>query len=507
MQIETASTLLLPLGIWLILSSGTPPHLHRRLAAASLITLAVATLAFYAVGFGLMFGGAGLGPQTNDLASLRTAISLPGSAQPWVFAGADGFLLHNAAQLPGLNAFVSYWPLVAACALLIAGVLAQNGRTAAQVLLSAVAAGVALPVTGCWLWGSGWLSALGANAGLGQGTIDIGKLSTAGIVAGMAATAWLVRAPRRTPATGAADAVLPPVHMPTRAIAGVICVLAGAVPVSVDPTLALGQFVNSSIVVSIAILTAGAYTLFTTRSTDVLSASRAALAAVFIASSGGALMPPWALAGLGLICGLLATIGYYGVNERLRWQDDSAIITSVLAPAALGFLAAGLFAFGDFGSEPGQLFAQSVGLAAIAALGYGVCAGALAVAARLHVPLWLSPDVIPTPAPTAVVAPLALPTAVVVAEIAVTSTADAAQPTPTAVEVTPAELAPLAAPPAAAHGSRLLAWLRGASADPLAPKQPRRVAYPYRANGRRLTTRPLATDGDDEPNQPLASSE
>jgi Amt family ammonium transporter len=528
MQIETASTLLLPLGIWLILSSGTAPQLHRRLAAAALIALAIASLTFYVAGFGLMFGGAGLatatqsGDLSGNLSSLRATLGLPGPNRPWVFAGLDGFLLNNATQLGSLNLFVSYWPLVAACALLVAGALAQSARTLAQVVLVAIVAGVVFPIAGCWMWGNGWLSALGENLNLGQGVVDLGRLAVVGLVAGAGAVAWLIRAPHRAQTY---EPQLPPVQAPTRAVAGVICVLIGAIPpsLSLDRVIALGQFVNSSITVSVAILTAGAYTLFTTRNTDVLSASRAALAAVFIASSGGALMPAWVMATLGVVCGLLATVGYYVVNERLRWRDDSAIVTSVFAASAVGMLATGLFASGIAGisgmlpmgdnlPDPGQFAAQSAGLIAITLFSYAVCSGALALAARLGQPLLQSTEAIQTTsaaALTGVTAALPEPEmnvtyaqateAAGITEVETVSVAPAAQAAPAA----PAPLAP----PAPVKSKGLLAWLRRSSPDPLAPKQPRRVAYPYRASGRRLTARPLAADGEDEARPPLAPSE
>jgi Amt family ammonium transporter len=539
MQIETASTLLLPLGIWLILSSGTPSQLHRRLAAAALIALAIASLTFYVVGFGLMFGGAGLttASQSGDLSSLRATLSLPGPTRPWIFAGMDGFALNNAAHPGGLTLFVSYWPLAAACTLLLAGVLAQSARTPAQVMLVGVTTGFVFPVIGCWLWGNGWLSALGENLNLGEGVVDLGRLSALGLVAGAGAVAWLVRAPHRAHIH---EPALPPVQAPTRAVAGVICVLIGTIPPSfgLDPAIALGQFVNSSIVVSVAILTAGAYTLFTTRNTDVLSASRAALAAVFVASSGGALMPAWVLAALGVVCGLLATVGYYVVNERLRWRDDSAIVTSVFAASAIGMLATGLFANGGMGisgllpggdnlPDPGQFVAQTAGLIAIALFSYAACLGVLVVAAKLGQPVLQTAMVEQTPMPAPAITTAASLSDVTAALPETNSNAlpvaEATQPikaveteTTETVDVVgsveeaalPLSVAPAPAPaPAPAKSRGLLAWLRRSSSDPLAPKQPRRVAYPYRASGRRLTARPLAADGEDEARPPLAPSE
>ncbi|MFN4292974.1 MAG: hypothetical protein ACK4JD_02440 [Thermoflexales bacterium] len=497
---------LLPAGLWLLLSAGTPSQLHRRLAITSLMATATATLAFVVFGFALAFGG--------------QELSLGAGAPPerWIFAGWSGFFLDGATNLEGLREFVRFWPLIAAGAVLVAGALAQQARILTLTVFTIVVAGVILPLVMCWMWGGGWLYALGANAGLGRGTVDLGHLAATGIAIGAFGVIWLDSLPRRELALHEPE--LPAVHFPARAVVGVLLVLAGAPAFAgafapESPELPMGQFVNSSVAVSIAILTAGGYTIFTTRRPDVLSASRAAAAAVLATSSGGALLPMPVVAALGVICGLLATIGYYAVNERLRWRDDSAIVTSVFAPSAVGLLATGMFANGAFGVAgllsqraelaAGQLLAQAIGLIAIALFAMGTSKATIELMRRARVSLLIpietaySQPPMPQPALSSVVVASAEFTdaaqAMSLTYASAVEAPDLASADQPAMEVKPdaIEEAVSETSDGKSRGRSARFWRRNEA--PPAPKQPRKVAYPYRVGGRPLSIRPPAADG------------
>lgn len=507
METDLLGGLLLPIGLWLLLSASTPSQLQRRLAITSLIAIATATLAFVVFGFALAFGG--------------RELSLGTGAPPerWIFAGLSGFFLHGATNLEGLRAFVRFWPLIAAGAVLVAGALGRQARILTLAVFTVVATGVILPLVMCWMWGGGWLYALGANAGLGRGTIDLGHLAATGIAIGAVGVVWLDALPRRESALHEPE--LPAVHFPASAVAGVLLVLAGApafagafAPESSE--LPMGQFVNSSVAVGIAILAAGGYTIFTTRRPDLLSAGRAAAAAVLATSSGGALLPMPAVATLGVICGLLATVGYYAVNEQWRWRDDSAIVTSVFAPAAIGLLATGLFANGAFGVAgllsqraelaAGQLLAQAIGLVAIALLAMGMSKATLELMRRARVSLLIPAETAysqpPTPQPalsSVVVASAEFADAAQTMSLAYASVSEApdlVSADQQEMEAEPAATEAFASATGEGNARRWLIRFRRRNETPPTPKQPRKVAYPYRVGGRPLSIRPLSVGGE-----------
>ncbi|MDW8351585.1 MAG: hypothetical protein RML99_06715 [Anaerolineae bacterium] len=511
METDLLGGLLLPIGLWLLLSAGTPSQLHRRLAVATLIAISTATLTFIAFGFALAFGGS------------EGALGFGIAPERWIFVGLSGFFLDGATDLQSLETFIRFWPLVAAAAVLVAGALGHQARAFALVAYTVVAAGIALPVAMCWMWGGGWLHALGPNVGLGRGAVDIGHLAVAGIVAGASSIAWLRTIPRREPASHEPE--LPVVHFPSRAVAGVLFVLA-SVPVFAnafapdEPRLPIGQFVGAGAAVSIAILTAGAYTIFTTRRPDVLSASRAALGAVLATSSGGALLPMPIVALLGIFCGLLATVGYYMVNEKLRWRDDSAIVTSVLVPAATGLLTTGTFANGAFGVtgwlspgarlESGQLLAQVIAVLAITLLATSTSGALLALMRFSRIALLVPPEIVyarsseSPPTASASVAAVEFADVAQAVDFAYASATEAANLTavgspPTQPNGDMKEQSP------APNNARPSGWftrLRRGSEQPAAPKQPRKVAYPYRVGGRPLMARPPSVANSDASEEP-----
>jgi ammonia channel protein AmtB len=464
MRIEMVSGFLLPAGVWLIVSSGLPMQAQRRLASATFMALAITLLCYAAFGFALMYGG--IGATVPELSTVLNApVAIRGAQDIWIFAGATGFLLDTTAQPAALSLFIGALPLVLAGAVLLAGALVQRARSVIQLVLIVLACGVALPIAGCWLWANGWLSVLGAS--------DAGRLAVVGLVAGGAGLAWLRSIPRRAPA---AHPELPTAHLPARALAGVLLVLAGmaGILMPLDPEAALRQFVNTSIAVAVAIIAAGAYTAFTTRTPDTLSASRAMLAAIFMSSAGAATLPTWMMAAMGAGCGLLATVGFYWVNEKRLLDDESAMVTAVLLPSAAGMLIAGLFA------GPAMLIAQAIAVAAMAALAYAPARALLGLASALRWPTQATPLATPAERPDRAATPAVAPAPVAPAIDA-----------PLEAEAPFAQDAPdLPAPQKAGLFDRLRKSPPAAQAE----KPARKVAYPYRFGGRRVPTRPIASD-------------
>ena len=494
MDANAIGGLLLPAGLWLLIAASVPSQHHHRLAAAALIALAIGTLTLVAWGFAFAFG------------SRWQALSLESDGARWVFLGLHGFFLQDATDPESIGLLVRLWPLVAAGALLAAGAVPSHVRLAAVALFALLVCGLILPVIACWGWTDGWLARLGENAGLGRGWVDVGRLSTIGLATGMASLIWARLASPREPTPDMPQ--LPATQFPVRAVAGVLLSMAGAAALGGydTPALSSGQFVSGAVAVSAAILTAGLYTTFTTRHADVLSAGRAALASVFVTSSAGALLPLPVVVGLGMVCGLLATIGYYVVHERWGWNDEAAIVTSVLAPSAIGLVCTGVFANGSYGVvgllsraelPTDQLLAQVIGIFAIALFAYSVSRIALW-------PLRVAPN------PAARTVRTSAEPASVLSEVVATPE-PAAMPTaePAAAQDAPVASAQSTVNTAPKQTRRGLfeRFKRSDVAAPTPPKQPRKVAYPYRVGGRPLSARPLAAEDGSASSETTSSHE
>ncbi len=372
--------LLLPLGIWLMMSAAIPHNKEGRIAASGLLAFALAACAFFSVGFGLMFGGIGAVLDAPGLSRFVTYYTFPVAGQAWGLLGLRGFLLNDATAPEALGLFITYLPLVATSAMLMAGLMARRSGFIAQAIVIGIVSGIIFPIAGFWVWGGGWLAKTGLNLNLGHGVVDLGGLATTGLIAGVAGAVWLLLSPKRRRSV-APD--LPANHFPFRALSGGVLVLVGASSfVAGNPlygarasAIAAPYAVNLVLAGVVATAVALAYSFVATRRADTLCAARATLAAVIIVSAGGPLFSAGLAAALGIVAALLATLGMYMVNEVLGWPDDNAVISTAGLAGAVGLLCVGLFANGSFGAGwngvGGTSFLGQSGLGIVGAITFG----------------------------------------------------------------------------------------------------------------------------------------
>ncbi|MCS7061238.1 MAG: hypothetical protein RMN25_08720 [Anaerolineae bacterium] len=375
--------LLLPLGIWLMLSAAAPRRSEGRIAASGMLAFGLAACAFFAIGFGLMFGGIGAVLNDPGLSRFVTYYTFPVAGRTWGLLGLRGFLLQDAGTPEALNLFIAYLPLVAANAMLIAGLMAHRTGFIAQTIVIALVSGIIFPIVGFWIWGGGWLAKTGLNLSLGHGVVDVGGLATASLIAGVAGAIWLMLLPKRQ-AVVAPN--LPPNHFPFRALSGAVLTLIGAGafiagnPIyaahGINTASAASSFaVNLTLASTVAALLALGYSFLVTRRADTLCAARAALAAVIIVSAGGPLFDTALIVALGVVATGVAILGMYLVREVLHWADDHAIVSTAGLSGVIGLLAVGLFANGRFGAGWNGVGAVSFlgqnGLGVVGALTFG----------------------------------------------------------------------------------------------------------------------------------------
>ena len=118
-----------------------------NILAKNLIVFDIATLAFWSVGFSIMFAG----------------------EHPLI--GGGGFFLTGESGTYGLDAFPAGLPVpvfflfqaafAGTAATIVSGAVAERVEFSAFLLFSLLITAISYPITGHWVWGGGWLSTMG----------------------------------------------------------------------------------------------------------------------------------------------------------------------------------------------------------------------------------------------------------------------------------------------------------------------------------------------------------
>ncbi|MBF2063042.1 MAG: ammonium transporter [Calothrix sp. C42_A2020_038] len=123
--------------------------------AKNLIVFALATIAFWSIGFGLMFGNG------NDFIGL-SGFFLPADNSPAVGNAYKGaFEALNWTGVPLEAKFLFQLVFAGTAATIVSGAVAERIKFVDFLIFSLLLVGIAYPITGHWIWGAGWLADMG----------------------------------------------------------------------------------------------------------------------------------------------------------------------------------------------------------------------------------------------------------------------------------------------------------------------------------------------------------
>lgn len=128
-----------------------------NILAKNFVVFAVSTLAFYVAGFGLMFGNGSPFVGAEGLFLLSGADNSPATAA--AYSGAYGAL--NWTSVPLLAKFFFQLVFAGTAATIVSGAVAERIKFLSFTAFSFVIVGLIYPITGHWIWGGGWLAAMG----------------------------------------------------------------------------------------------------------------------------------------------------------------------------------------------------------------------------------------------------------------------------------------------------------------------------------------------------------
>ena len=302
-------------------------------------------------------------------------VAFHAAGKSWGVMGLGSLLLRGSesaapqTQLALLFEFMA----VAMAAMIPWGSGADRWRLVTGCAGAVVIAGLVFPLTAHWIWGGGFLAALGGNFGLGAGVLDGGGAATVHALGGLAALALVwIAGPRRGkfPKEGLSTAM--PGHNAIYVLFGCLLALmgwlawnaAGAVIWLHAPLAALPETaINTLLSAAAALLITFTITRVRFGKPDASLCANGWLAGLVTSTACAAVATPFEAIFAGAVSGIVTPLLVELLELALSIDDPSGAIAVHGAAGLWGLVAAGFFA-----EQSGQLVAQLVGVAALAGI-------------------------------------------------------------------------------------------------------------------------------------------
>ena len=318
----------------------------------NLMDFSMGSIAFWAIGFGIMFGPSSTG---------------------WF--GTDGFFLSGWTGLEGDQWVLAFWMFqcvfAATAATIVSGAVAERTKFVGYLIYSIVLCAFIYPVFGSWAWGSllnggGWLE--------GMGFIDFAGSTVVHSIGGWAALAGAIVLGPRIGKYGKNGEVraIPGHNIPMAAIGVFILWLGwfGFNPGSTttgDSSIAM-IFVTTNL----SAATGAIFAMFTSwimfKKPDIGMSLNGALAGLVGITAGCANVSPTSAVIIGAISGILVVLSVVTI-DKMHIDDPVGAISVHGVCGAWGTLAAGLFNMG--GTNVKIITTQLIGIGAAFAWAFG----------------------------------------------------------------------------------------------------------------------------------------
>jgi ammonium transporter, Amt family len=362
--------------------------------AMNFVIYPVGALGFWLVGYGIMFGGVPGWPSLGPALAGAREVAITVGGRSWGLLGAAKFALVTVANDPAnLAMFLYATVFMDTAATIPTGAMAERWKFSAFLLYGVFISTLLYPLYGNWVWGGGWLGALGVNAGLGHGHVDFAGSSVVHMTGGLTALAGtLVLGPRLGKFRADGTIAVMAGHNLPMSVVGSLILAFGWFGFNASSTLAASDprtaaiAVNTMLSSSAGAVAALLYVWAALRKPDLGMACNGLLGGLVAITGGCAFVSPAAAALIGAVAGGLVVWVVHLLERRLRIDDPVGAVAVHGACGTWGALAVGLFADGSYGAgwngvagpvrgllfgDPSQLLAQLVGVATNLAFVFG----------------------------------------------------------------------------------------------------------------------------------------
>lgn len=332
--------------------------------AKNLIVFALSTVAFWAIGFGLMFsnGNGFIGSSGGFFLAGADNSPATGDAYQGIFSAL------NWTGVPLAAKFFFQLVFAGTAATIVSGAVAERIKFVDFLIFSLLLVGIAYPITGHWVWGGGWLAKAGFFDFAGSTVVH-----AAGGWAALMGAAFLGPRLGKYNADGSSNAL--PAHNMSIATLGALILWLGWFGFNPGSTMAVG---DGSLIAHIALTTntGGVFGCLAATITawwllgkpDLSMVINGLLAGLVAVTAPCAFINVPSAAIIGAVGGVLVVFAV-GFFDKLKIDDPVGAVSVHLVNGVWGTLALGLFAVGP-STEAGALY--SAGPAAGLFFGGGI---------------------------------------------------------------------------------------------------------------------------------------
>ncbi len=315
----------------------------------NMVTISLGVIMFFFVGFAIAYG--------DSIAGL---------------IGSSGFALMGFGDFdfdiytPGAWFFQAVFAATAAT--IISGAVAERIKFPAYIVIAVLTTSITYPVVVHWVWGGGWLDALGFHDLAGSTVVHSVGGWSALIIAYVLGSRFGKYGPDGEVNT------IPGHNIPLGAL-GVLILWFGWFGFNPGSTLSGMAAVDIAIIATNTILAAAAGTVtsmffswFRFGKPDITFTLNGALAGLVSITAGADIMSPIGSIITGGIAGVLLIVAVQVLDRKIRIDDPVGAISVHGVCGAFGTLAVGFFALGDgllYGGGASLLTAQLIGIAAV----------------------------------------------------------------------------------------------------------------------------------------------
>lgn len=328
----------------------------------NLLDFCVGSIAFFVLGFGLMFG--------NDVAG---------------FFGSSQFFLSGTSPTTDAGLWnYAFWlfqcVFAATAATIVSGAMAERTKFTAYLIYSAFICLFIYPISGHWIWGGGWLSTMKTPM------IDFAGSTVVHSVGGWVGLAGAIMlGPREGKYTADGRSKAIPGHNILAGALGVFILWFGWFGFNPGSTTEANSTIGliamtTNLSAASATITAMITAWIRFGKPDITMSLNGALAGLVAITAGCANVSPGGAIIIGALAGIVVVISVEFLDKVLKIDDPVGAISVHGVCGALGTICVGIFAKQEFGGVSGLLdgggatllTSQLIGVAAIFAWSFGI---------------------------------------------------------------------------------------------------------------------------------------